>query len=885
MTTGPPKWANRLLEWYCKPELLEDLQGDLYEIYYQQLESRGVQFAKWSFIWLVLRSFRLSTLKGQKLKLNNNMTVLNLKVAARILKRERLNTSLNVLGLSVGIICFVLIGLYSWQELTYDQFHSKKERLFRVWLYENYGDDREFFNATTPLRFEELLETEFAEVQTATQYIRQQVEVIRADQERIDESIAVVSPEFFDVFDFELIHGAINNPFASDFQLVISRTYAKKYFGDADPVGRSLELQLGSSAKQFNVVAVMEDFPVSSSIQADLVVSNHLNRELFGDGNMQAWWSVVGETYLLLKENTAIASVEEKHQDVVMKYLDGEVKRGEYQLGFQPITDIHTNPDIPLGNAPVINPQYVYVLLVIGILVLLVACVNYATLSIGQSLKRTKEVGMRKILGANRNGLISQYLMESILVALMSMAIGGTFTIFLVPVFNELTGANLIYQFEWVHLLGFLALAVVVGLISGLYPVLSLSKIRTMQITNGGNHAKAKHWTGRALVVFQFLITIFLISSALIMRKQLMYLQEKDLGYNHEAFVSVALHADQDAEGFREQLNSSHDNAQLLRNRLEQHPQISAMSISSHAFGTNGWVEFGFEDKQGTFRKFRFLKTDADFFQAFGIETVQGRPLIEDGDDRSLILNRAAVTYFGLEEPIGAKLPGEEFGDHMIVGVTDDFHFSSLHTEVEPLVIGKSFDLIFEGISDADFQDSVFPKLIFKYTGNNLAEVKEILRASWETLFPNQQLTFSFVDESIRQQYEDESRMQKLLTVATIISIVIASIGLLGLTMLVMHAKEKEIGIRKVVGATTTQMFGLLSKSFASQLVMGIAFSVPFTVWLMRKWLDNFAFQVEIGVGVFVLAGFISIGLALLVISYHTWRASTRNPIKSLRTE
>jgi putative ABC transport system permease protein len=886
MEARPPKWADRFLEWYCKPDLLEDLQGDLHEIFYAKTKTHGLSRANWIFIWLILRSFRLSTINtGQKLKINNGMTLLNLKVAVRVLRREKLNTFLNILGLSIGIICFVLIGLYAWQELTYDQFHTKKDRMYRVWLYENYGDDREFFNTVTPLRFEKLLEDEFPEVQTSVQVIARQVEVVRSNDDRINESLIIVSPEFFEVFDFELIHGSLDRPFQQDYQVVISRDYAKKYFGEKDPVGESLEVQIGALLKTFTVSAVMENMPVSTSIQSDIIISNHINREIYGQENMNAWWSVIGETYVLLKENTSITSVEEKEQDVIMKYMQGDVERDQYTLGFQPITDIHTNPEIPLGNSAVINPQYIYVLSIIGLLVLIVACINYATLSIGQSLKRAKEVGMRKVLGANRSGLMSQYLSESVLIAIFSVFIGGSLAILSISAFNDLTGADLQYSFEWGHLIGFLILAILVGFVSGIYPVLSLSKTRALSITTGPNKGKGKHWTGRALVVFQFLVTIFLISSALIMRKQMVFLQEKDLGYNYQAFVSVRMHADQNAEGLGQRLATSQENAVLLRTELEKHPELSSMVISSHAFGTNGWAQFGFEDKNGAFRKFRFLKTDSDFFDAFEIETTAGRALLKDGDERSLVLNQAAVDYFGLDHPVGGKLPGNEFGEHMIVGVTDNFHFSSLHTDVDPLVIGKDFNLIFQGISDADFRSSVLPKLIFRYNGNNLTQVKDLLQESWEGLFPNQQLRFDFMDERIRQQYEDEARMQKLLAVATIISILIASIGLLGLTMLIMNSKEKEIGIRKVVGASTVQMFGLLSRSFGYQLLLGIAFSIPFTLYLMQNWMENFAYQVEIGVGVFLLAGVISVALALLVISYHVWRAAVRNPVKSLRTE
>jgi putative ABC transport system permease protein len=260
---------------------------------------------------------------------------------------------------------------------------------------------------------------------------------------------------------------------------------------------------------------------------------------------------------------------------------------------------------------------------------------------------------------------------------------------------------------------------------------------------------------------------------------------------------------------------------------------------------------------------------------------------VDNGLDQrqSVILNEAAVNYFGFDEPIGAKLPGSEFGEHQIIGVTNDFHFSSLHSEVEPLIIVQNPVPIFQGLSDADFIDSLVPKLVFTYSGSNLSDATAILKKEWEATFPNESWNYNFIDERIKAQYENEARMNKLISVATFLSIVIASLGLLGLTMLVVNSKIKEIGIRKVMGASSISIFRLLAKGFSIQLLISIVLSIPLTIWLINKWLENFAYRVDIGVGLFVVSGLLSIIVAFLVISYHTLRAAKVNPVESLRSE
>lgn len=893
MQPQPPKWADRLLAWFCHPDLLEDLQGDLYEIFDHQIKEGKVTKAKYLYVWLVLRSFRWSALKESQ-KLNNSfitMTRNNLKIAIRVLWRDRFNSAINLLGLTLGITCFLLLGLYVKQELSYDHFHSKKDRIYRSWVKEDYGDGREFFNSHTPLRFESLFEDNFPEIERAVQYIENNFLVGR-DENRIDEIIAMISPDFLEVFDFELIYGDRSAFLPSREHIAISASYAKKYFGVENPMGKTLPVELDTLIKDMTVSAVFADMPVESSVKFDMAISTDNGRQIYGDRLYNAWFNIIPETYVLLKDGTDITSIESKTQDVILSqgitYGGESLTRDQYQIGFQPLTDIHLNPDIPLGTAPVGNPQYVMILGGIGLLVLVMACINYTTLSAGQSLKRSKEVGMRKVLGASKRTLIYQYLSESMVLAVLAMAIGSVITFFLIPTFNALTGTEIFFQFEWWHMGVYLGIGLIIGLLAGSYPAIIITAFKAIDIISNSQQSAGKLTARKGLVILQFLVTVFLISTVLIMKNQVDFLMEKDLGYNYKAVISAQLPIDPNGRGIRDALNSGMENGKLLKAKLESHPKISKIALGNHLFGSNGWTHVAFNDDNGDFKWFRLLVVNPEYLSAFNIETIQGRDF-EAGNGldqrQSVIINKAAAKYFGLENPVGNKLPGPEFGEHQIIGVVDDFHYSSLHTEVEPLVIVQNIMPIFAGVTDADVKDSYSPKIVFTYTGTNLHDAVEILEDEWEATFPSEAPNFEFIDDRISRQYANEARLNKLIGVATILSILIASLGLFGLIMLVANSKIKEIGIRKVMGASPVAIFRLLFKGFALQLLLAVALSIPLTLYLTSQWLNNFAYRIDIQSTPFVLSGLATIVIAMVVVGYHTIQASRVNPIDSLRTE
>lgn len=886
---NPPKRADQFLEWFCREELLEDLQGDLYEYYQRDRASHGKRSANLQYWWLVLRSFRISAIKPLfKKKSRIYMTTINLKIAARVLRRDGVNSLINLFGLTLGITCFVLMGMYVAQETSYDQFHSKKDRIYRAWLKETYANGNVFFNSTTPPRFEKFYEENFPEVETAIQFYPVINQVGRSEQKLSDE-VAIISPEFFEVFDFNISYGKQEDPLASRESMVLSENYAVKYFGNEDPIGKTLEVDMGDEVRRFTVSAIFEDIPVSSSIRFDIGISNEINDELFGEGYRNAWFMVGPETYVVLREGVDPLEVSKKAEATALGLI-GEARALEsYEMGLQPITDIHLNPDIPLGNGPVANPQYVFILGLIGALVLIIACVNYTTLAVGQSIKRAKEVGVRKVLGAARNDLVWQYLSESLIMVTLSMVIGTVIAILLIPTFNALTNSALIYVFDWWHLLVFLAAIVLIGTFSGFYPSMVLSRLNVLNVLSGKASSRNVHSIRKGMVVFQFLITVFLISSTLIMRKQVDYLQNEDLGFSYQSALSVRLSPTPGEDTtFVSRHQSSMANGELLKSALQKHPQVSDLSMASHTFGSNGWANLVATEEDGTYWRFRLLLTDPAFIPSFDIQMKEGRNFEKGNlaDERhGVILNEAAVRLFDLQDPVGEKLPPSGFGDHIVIGVTKDFKYSSLHHEVDPLVIVQNSIPIFQGVTDGDIIDSPIPKLLFSYTGPRLTEALDLLEEEWKATFGDAEMEWEFLDDRINAQYENEHRMNTLVSVATFLSILIAMLGLVGLIILLVNSKDKEIGIRKVMGADLLGIFRVLSGSFVAPVIIAIILSIPITIWLMNHWLQNFAYRIDIGVGVFILSAFVAVVIVGLVIGYHTIRTSRTNPIDSLRVE
>ncbi|MEM9329599.1 MAG: permease prefix domain 2-containing transporter [Bacteroidota bacterium] len=626
--THPPKWATKLLHWFCDPELLEDLEGDLLEIFHQRVRHSGLTIARRQYAWLVVRSIRPSALKSnQKLKNSRNtMFFSNIKIAWRVWTSDGFNTSINLLGLIVGIFSFLLLGQYVTHERSFDEFHQRKDRIYRALLREDYGEGKVFFNATTPLRFESLLEDHFPEVEAAVQFMPESY-LIGEGQDRISEKVAIISADFLRVFDFEVKKGQPERLLNRLDDVILSERFAKKYFGEEEAMGQSFTIQIGEEKRRFTVNGIIKDIPTNSSIQFDIAISAANTRSIYGDGAHSAWFSIIPETYMLLKDGASINEVNEKMQDVVLSqmgdasYGGRAIDRDQYNIDLQPLTDIHLDPSVPLGYAPVSNPQYVLILAAIGWLVLLAACINYTSIATGQSLQRSRAVGIRKALGAHRGQLLVQHLTESTLLSLVAMMIAFVASYLLVPIFNKLLGIEIPWIFYGHHLV----IALLAGFIAGIYPAFLTSKSAAIEVLHTQRKQLGKLFFRKAIMVVQFAVTVFLITSTLIMRDQLNFLMSKDLGFNYEAKLATQLVADPASEGLSDYITSSMSNGAILKSKLEQYPEVKQIAMGTHVFGTPGWGRLAYTDEHNVFRRFTLLVVDAHYLDLFQIDIAAGR--------------------------------------------------------------------------------------------------------------------------------------------------------------------------------------------------------------------------------------------------------------------
>lgn len=821
-----------------------------------------------------------------------------IKIALRNLFKHKVYSFINIFGLAVGIACCLLIGLYVQNEWSYDEFHTQSDRLYRAWSHEDYGNDEIYFNSNTPIILASTLENNIPEVEATTRFSNITSLVKRPNQdESTSETVSVVDPAFFEMFDFPLIQGNPDVVFENPGFIVLTQETANQYFGNQNPVQQVLSLQIGDEFEDFIVTGVIQDPPVNSSIQFDLLIPFSNSPKIFSEGAHTSWFSVSPETYVLLEENTVAGDLESKLSSMMVTVL-GEQYGDEfdqssliYTVGLQPVTDIHLNTNIPVGIAPVNDPTYSYILGAIAILVLLIACVNFMTLSMSRSTSRAKEVGIRKTIGAERKHLMYQFWGEAFLMTLIALGIGVFIAELLLPQFNALSGTELQLFFSFNVMFVLLSTAFLISLISGIYPALILSGFKPVQIFKGQlNLAGDKNLFRQSMVVFQFTLSIALIAGTLIIGNQLDYMRSKDLGYQKDHVIVI--NTDMNA-GPQNPLTNVLEDANRLKDRLESElsgsSDISEISVSSFTpVQTGGWIGADFKESNERKREFHFNIVDHDFAETYGIQIVNGRDFSEENPSdqrRAILVNQALVDDYGWDNPIGMQLPGPNFEDHEIVGVVENFNYESLHTTVEPLVLTINPGLIFSGIDNVNFSASPTPRISILFSSQDLPALMDQIEESWASVASEIPFNYTFVDQAVDNQYRQEQRLSQIVLLGSILTIVIACLGLFGLASLMIVRRTKEIGVRKVLGASSSNIVLLVNKEFTK--LVGIAFliAVPIVWYFMNRWLQNFAYRIDIGIGIILLAGVSALLVAWLTVSYQSIKATLVNPVDSLRSE
>lgn len=803
-----------------------------------------------------------------------------LKITFRNLLRSKVYGIINIFGLALGIACCLLITLFVQHELSYDRFHASKDRLYRALEVGYEPDGTRNSMAFQPLPMGPALEVEYEEVESAVRIFTGGGTVTSGDQ-TFAEDFIFTDPAFLEIFDFPLFQGdkktALNDPSA----VVVTRKIAEKYFGNENPIGKQIHVRTWRTEVDVVVSGVTENPPGNSSIQFGFLM--HISQYPNYERDLNRWSNFNGSTYILLTEGADIRALEGRLPPFVDKYWGDlrqrQQERGRLaesndalQLKFQPITSIHLDTSVNFSPEATSNPLYTYILSGIAMLVLCIACINFITLTVGRSATRSKEVGVRKVLGAQRSQLVRQFWGEAILLSSIALLLGLVLAELFLPSFNQLAEKKLELDFlsNNITLIAVVGLLLLVGLLAGSYPAAFLSGFQPVTVLKGGVKLLRKNLLTRVLVVFQFGLSIFLVVCTLMMIRQQHFVANRDLGYNAENVIAIRTVGGAGDEGEKRALR--------LRQALSGEASILGLAGCSAAFN-KGWDINSFTHNEQEYSAFVY-KVDYDYLDMLGIEIKEGRNFSPDrtGDVRNaVIINETFVDELKWQEPVvGRHLSGWNEdripGGPEVIGVTKDYHFLSLREKMRPVIL----------LLDPDWPTN---DILVRISSENMPETIDLISQKWRDVAPNTPFEYTFVDEDIRSQYAFEMRWQRIFTYSTIFAIMLACLGLFGLAALAAGSRTKEIGIRKVLGATVSRVAILLSRDFAILVLLANLIAWPFALWGVNKWLEHFAYRIDVGWWVFVLSGGLALLIAIITVSTQAIRAAVANPVDSLRYE
>lgn len=813
------------------------------------------------------------------------------KIAFRNLYKNKIYSFINISGLALGVACCALILLYTTNEWSYDEFHSKSDRIYRAWTLEDYGEGDVYFNTVTPFVLKPTLEQSIPEIdQIARRYVFNDLVKRSESDESFSISIQAVDPEFFSIFDFKILKGDSDQIFTGLNEVILTEELAEQYFSNVDPLQKTLLIMMGGEFQAFTVTGIIEEAPTNSSIQYGLLIPMEKAKTILNPNSFLSWYSVTPETYVLLNEQADLSEVQAKFPTMMQQALGEEYNEGEYEVGLQPITDIHLNTEFPVGIASVADPTYSYILGAIALLILLIACVNFMTLSISRSTSRAKEVGIRKTIGAERHHLMYQFWGEALLMTIFSVGFGAIISEFLLPFFNQLSGTELSLRISFNSIMLYSGLALFISLIAGIYPALVLSNFKPIEVLKGKFQIKGdKSLFRKGMVVFQFTISIFLIACTLMVNKQLDFLRSKDLGFQKEQVVILQTDLQLGPQmGFTQLVEEATQKKELLKSQTSASSNVLDVASSVYTPAQQGWIGVDFKDSDQQTRRMNINFIDADYLNMMGIDVIAGRGFskeITSDERRAIIVNQALVDDYGWDNAIGKKLPGTNFEDHEIIGVVENFNYQSLRASVEPLAISINPSLLLSGIANIGFSSSPSPRISLKISSENMPETIKGLEQTWGNISPGTPFNYQFLDSSIDGQYRQEERLQKIAITGSTLAIIIACLGLFGLASLMISRKVKEIGIRKVLGASATSITLLINKEFTVLVLVSILLAVPLAWYAITIWLDDFAYKAYMGFGVYFLAGGIAIFISWITISVQSIRAAQANPVNSIKSE
>jgi putative ABC transport system permease protein len=779
-------------------------------------------------------------------------------VTFRHLYKKKMYTLINLLGITISTAACLLIILYVTDELSYDQFHKNADCIYRVTTRTSSANG-ESQMAATNYHVAEVMGSEVPEVVNTTRVEKFWNWTVQHDSSVFTvNDIVSADSNFFEFFTFPLLQGSAATALTDPASVVLTEAAAQKYFGNTEVVGKLLTV----NGEEKQVTAIAQNPPRNAHFHFSIVVP-FLPRVDAGTN----WSNVSGvmSTYFLKAENASLSTIETKLEYLYDRYHD---QKGNMKFMLQKITDIHLYSDLQFELESNSDIRYVYILSAVAVLILILAIVNYVNLATARSTERAREVGIRKTLGSARYPLIVQFLLEAFALCLLAVLFSLGLTELLRPTFNALSGKQLaVNVFTDPQILLFsLGIALLVGTLAGLYPALYLSQFRPIQVLKGGiiSGRKASMYRN-ALVVFQFTVSAMLIFSTIIAYQQLQYLQNKQLGYDKE---NVILLGNPGQEQYRAFVNAIQNHSDVLA--------VTASSESPHRIN-NGIGGISLPDKQQEYN-FNWIIVEPNFIKTMGINLKSGRDFNPDlaSDKASVILNEAAITALGLDQQVVGHtitLQGEVL---QIIGVIENFHFQPLQESIQPILLGLD-------MYDGAYQ--IFNTIEVKIGGNNLQSTIAHLKKEWKELAPDKPFSYSFLDESYAALYRSEIRLRNIFAVFTTLIIVIACLGLLALAAFTAEQRTKEIGIRKVLGASVQSIVSMFTTSLTKLILIALVIAYPAGYWMVQLWLNTFAYRIDITFDIFVATGVIALITAMLTVSYQSIKAALANPVDSLRDE
>ena len=771
------------------------------------------------------------------------------------MKKQNIYSIINMGGLSIGMACCILILLWVQDELSYDKFHDNGDRIYRIVCIDNWAGKIDKFAVTPPAMAPALVQ-DFSEVAGTTRYYEIDNVLVSSEEKKfLEEEISVADPDFLEIFSFPWLRGDIKTALSDPRSVVLTESLGSKYFGDQDPLGKTLVV---AGRYAHKVTGIMKDFPQNSHLQAKILLPVQILEDFGWDLN--SWDRAFIFTYILLHPESQPIDKER-----LTSYVHSRIEDSE-SLSFQllALEDIHLKSGGFGGLGARGDIRNVYIFSTVALFILLIACINFMNLSTARSTNRAKEVGMRKVLGATRRDVAKRFFSESVLMALLALFLALVIVEFLLPAFNNLTAKKLSLDFQgntlfYVFLLG---IALVTGFISGSYPAFFLSSFKPASVLRHlSGSGKGFHSLFRKiLVAFQFTLSISLIIGIGIVDKQLRYMRSKELGINHESVVCLEL------------TPNLMDKYSVIKEEFLRLPSVSAVTTSSkrpfYHLSSTDWTD----PATGKSIKLFFDDVDSDYLKTFGIPIVEGRFFSEKfGLDRtSYVLNKEAVRLMGFSDPVGKDIEiFEQKGP--VIGVVANYHFRSLHSKIGGLVLRSA--------------DGGQRYLMARLEPASIEATIKNMEGIWTTYEQEYPFHYIFMDEDLDRLYRTEMRFKTVFGYSALLAIIISSLGLFGLAFFLAEKRTKEIGVRRILGASSQSIVVLLFKDFTKWVLVANIFAWPIAYFAMTKWLANFAYRMDIDFGIFFLASALTLMLAILSVAYQSVKASLTNPVDSLRYE